>query len=386
MAEKRPTGIVVDIAVIGDEISITNCRKYDIPINDSEYDHFFNKRLVINNKTSKEDIIKGIKDKIQEYKIFSEQNQKDTNNTPHERVNPSKGTENAKSPSKKPATNMRYIEYKPDKAYKGIKGNLKEYTANDVMIYLSEIRKNNNEMTAPDYLKSAHDALYTAIEKGVKEQHFNNKEWTSLDIIMDKNTTIKANKLFEIIYYIEKSKTHVTHDSYKTVKTKLDSAFDKILNTESNNVPKVYLEALKQMKSAISSFTTFKYEDELIFKFDYMYDSSGYYQRLKDLTKYLNNTIFDRFGVQTPDNAKKYPPSILKLSTAISNRSGEKCYITTTTTGTISQRDDSCFDIFKSTDKDEVVRFLEYISSKPEQTTLQSNTINAITSQTSPPR
>jgi hypothetical protein len=376
MEGEGPIGSILEviIAVIGDEISIISCNKHGIPINDQRYDQAYNKRLVINNKTSKEDIIKYIKDKFKK-----NENPEQTGNTP---VDQTRGTNRiiTKSPSKKPATNMRYIEYKPDKAYKGIKDYPNKYTANDVMIYLSEIRK-NNEMTAPDYLKSAHDALYNAIETRVKEQDINNITWMGLDIIMDKNTTINANKLFEIIYYIEKSKTHVRYDSYKTVKTKLDSAFDKILNNESNNVPNVYLEALKQMKSAISSFTTFKYNNDIIFEFDYMYDNSGFYYRLKHLTEYLNNTIFDRFGVQTPDDKKKYPPSILKLNIALknSNRSGEeKCNITTTSSLT---RDDSCFDIFLSTNKDEVVRFLKYISSKPEKTTQQNAKTTANISQ-----
>jgi hypothetical protein len=369
MEGERPIGstVMVDIAVIGDEISIINCERlkdFKIPL------ELYNNRLVINNKTSKEDIIKSIRDKIKENEKKSETfnglegSEKNANATRNERGDTSNGAEITKSASNKHTTNMRYTEYKPDKAYKGIKGELEDYTANDVMIYLSEIRK-NNEMTAPDYLKSAHDALYTAIETRVNKSDINNRKWIELDIDMGNETKIKADKLFEIIYYIEKSKNNVKDDSYKTVKTKLDSAFDKILNNESNNVPKVYLEALKQMKSAISSFTTFKYNNGIIFDFDYMYDSSRSYTILKNLTKYLNNTIFDRFGVQTPDNEKKYPPSILLLDIAgIKSRQNTRNQTCITTTDTISRkRDDTCFDIFKSTNKNDVVRFLKYISS-----------------------
>ena len=300
MAEKRPTRIVVDIAVIGDEISITNCRKYDIPINDSEYDHFFNKRLVINNKTSKEDIIKGIKDKIQEYKIFSEQNQKDTNNTPHERVNPSKGTENAKSPSKTPT--REYTKYEPDDAYKGIKNDSDKYTPKDVMIYLSEIRSKNEGMV-PIYLQTLHDELYDIVEPKVNE---NNTEWQKYN---------ENKKIFLKIRDIDKSKSYRPfYSSYEAIKSKLDIAFKNILSN--NAVPAVYLTALTSMKKAIDSHTDFKYVDKVIFDNEHFYKSDTLgYSNMKNLTNYLNSTIFERFTgkeqISVEEEGKtKYPPSI----------------------------------------------------------------------------
>ena len=257
--------------------------------------------------------------------------------------------------SKKP-TPINYVEYKPDDAYDKNKDKPNEFTDNDVMIYLSEIRRKNNG-TVPAHLKSLHDALYKEIDKGIT----NTTEWSTKD-------NSKYKQIFDKIFDFKESENHFkgynarfTENSYKTVKSRLDTAFNKIFSNK--GIPKVYSDALKSMQKAIDSHTAFKYpsnaDTDTIFNEYYIYSNEGNYKIIKDLTTYLNNTVFDRFNTQTPKDGK-YPPSIKKDKSK--DDDGEACV--RTIPYLVRTRRDECFEIFKNSENNEVVLFLKFISSK----------------------
>jgi hypothetical protein len=336
--------ITIDIAVIDSEVSIIGCKEHK---DEEIHESFYAKRLVINNKTSKEDIIKGIKDKIKE------------NENPEQTGNITKGTvrktnddnaANAESSNNKP-TSTQYTKYEPDDAYKGIKNDPNKYTPKDVMIYLSEIRR-ENKGDVPEHLQTLHDKLYNKVALRVNE---NNTEWQN-----DSETK----KILLNIRDIDKSKSYRFYSSYEAIKSKLDIAFKNILSN--NAVPAVYLTALTSMKKAIDSHTDFKYVDKVIFDNEHFYKSDTLgYSNMKNLTNHLNNTIFERFTgneqISVEENGKtKYPPSI-KLKGFYKKCIIDKKKISFTGFG---NRKDECFKVFKNTSENEVCSFLEFISTK----------------------
>ena len=320
--------------------------------------------LEIRPDINKENIILFIKERIKSNEYPDNYSANQANQLMRQESVVGNKIENTKN--NKSQTQQTYVEYNPDENYNKHKNNKhknkgteEEFTDIDVMIYLSEIRR-NNEGKVPDYLKSFHDELYNAIDKkGIK----NNKDW--VNITDDKGNNAK--EIFNKIYEFESSNRNILNSNkYKTVKSELDAAFSRIFSINKDKtpkvpkVPKVYHDALESMKKAIDSHTAFKYptDTDIIFDKDHIYSKDDTYKIMQTLTRYLNRTIFDRFDNQTPDNNERYPPSI-----RIDYFSDNKCLGTKKITG---NRNDDCFEIFKDSEdgKDgEVVRFLRFISS-----------------------
>ena len=370
MSQEQNTKLIhVLIAVNGKEISILDCAE---TVNNVQGSYKDKDILTINKETGKDSIIQFITKKIKENQsddatVNDSTNQQNVSNLYQDTVSRRKephidGTNKielkpAETNQSKPQTQIKYDEYKPDAAYNRNKDKPDKFTDNDVMIYLSEIRRKNNG-TVPDHLKRLHYDLYNAINN---EDIKNNTEWSKKKDASGKEIKgtngnkidSEAKKIFDKIYEFELSKNNVTTSSYQKIKSDLDAAFLKIFSNKLI-IPKVYLDALKSMKTAIDSHTEFKYpsntDKDTIFNKDHIYSKDGNYNRMQTLTKYLNNTVFERFDEQIPDEGK-YPPSI-----------NIKCKTTTQFLGTGNRKDD-CFIKFTNSGSDEVIRFLKFISS-----------------------
>jgi uncharacterized protein YukE len=265
----------------------------------------------------------------------------------------------------------RYITYPPTDDYYDTLDKLKKDNSNnifddeDVMIYLSELRKKNNG-SVPEHLKQFHDILYfTITSKGInRDEKWKNysKNDIPTGLVLSEGTNLETifNKIWNAVK-TDKKISIKSIGSYETVKRNLDAAFNTV--TQKEGIPQAYKTALEQMKSAIDSMTEFNYNGSLIFTYDHMTDNR--YRNMKNLTDFLKKIDFNKSKEKTRDPSGNYPPSLTTDSRVPKGfRFTQKNKIITKSWTDFSDK--------------QIIEFLLFISSSPEERKLKPvSTINS---------
>jgi hypothetical protein len=238
--------------------------------------------LQIKPQTSKTELFQFIKDKMNKNSTMPSDSTGAVTNDANFRYTRQTGT---------PTMPTYTIEFKNEVADKAYNEKMKTkpadipptFTNYDMLIYLSELRKNYKNKIPPR-MKTFHDTIYTKLSGlSNKDRYELLRNDAYMSNIGDKLWFINAN-----------------YKNYDSAMNKLDSVFSKKIDNHEAKVPSKYLTALQQMKDAITNMT----------KFVYKYVDGGV-EKEKD--------IFDERYVMYPDPSTKKPNTKDSKDTSFSN-------------------------------------------------------------------